>query len=97
MSNDNKELEKQVKKNNMLENENELMFEALATYSIFYRKAIDCILDVIHQNKLFMSDCSTNAKSNEELASKLSEVIGTSSEVWINLQRDYDQAIEGDK
>lgn len=38
-----------------------------------------------------------NLKITEELALKLSEVIGTSSEVWINLQRDYDQAIEGDK
>lgn len=67
MSN-NIELEKQKIKYNKLENENELLFEAVATYSIAYRKAIDCILDVVHRNKAFMIDIFMNANSNEEFA-----------------------------
>lgn len=36
------------------------------------------------------------ARITEELAVKLSEVMGTSKEVWINLQKSYDLSLEGE-
>lgn len=37
------------------------------------------------------------ARITDELALKLSEVIGTSAEVWLNLQKSYDESLLGEK
>lgn len=68
--------------------------------------------EYIYENMIFLEDFADDlgisttelllildgkARITEELALKLSEVMGTSSEVWINLQKSYDQSIIIDK